>query len=121
MKKILLFFLALVPVITYAQNIGADSDAKNISGQRFNNQVQIPLYYCALVGNVKLRIDETIINCDSAVIDVRNSIISAYGNVIISPTEDLHLSSSFTSINFANHKAIGVGMQHYDWIYDLHH
>lgn len=113
MRKLFLFLLISLPALVHAQNVTNNGKTKQ-PAPGHGGFAPISTTHMTLTGNVVLGIDETRIKCDSAVIDIITSTIAAYGNVHISPNPDLQLSSSYTSINYANKKGIGLNMLHSD-------
>jgi OstA-like protein len=112
-KKIQLLLFVIAPLSCFCQNIGSNNLSTNPAKNSRTQTAGFPFLF-TLSGNVVLRYDETKIKCDSAVVDNKNSMIYAYGNVMVAAGEDLQLSSPFVALNIANKKAIGVCMLHYD-------
>jgi lipopolysaccharide assembly outer membrane protein LptD (OstA) len=104
MKKFL-FSIILIPAISFGQNAVQSKMLGNIVVNQADNKVDLNDTYI-LTGQVALQVGNTWLDCDSAVIDRKNLFLSAYGNVKISSSPDVHFYTSYVHMDISDYKGV---------------
>ena len=101
---IALFCFVIISYTTYAQvpstGLGAgDSTGKKLEileAKRYNFQKLDSVGdFVSLAGNVRIRQDKTLFYCDSAVLDQKQNIVEAFGNIHINDEDSVHTYSQY--------------------------
>ena len=109
LKKLLYYFIAVICFVTVTNNsvaqlpssgLGAgDStdkkleilEAKRYNFQKFDSTGD----FVSLAGNVRIRQGKTLFYCDSAVLDQKQNIVEAFGNIHINDEDSVHTYSQY--------------------------
>jgi hypothetical protein len=109
----LLFLLMLLPFIVYGQEdeeyLGYIDKEKIIHVTQLNKQISNKANKTfTILGHVILKINGTKIYCDSAILDYKKFVLSAYGNVIVCPSSELEFYTSYINLDTRYAKILGI-------------
>ena len=108
LKKLLYYFIVATYFVTASNNsiaqlpssgLGAgDTTGKKLEileAKRYNFQKLDSTDFVSLVGNVRIRQGKTLFYCDSAVLDQKQNIFEAFGNIHINDEDSVHTYSQY--------------------------
>ena len=108
LKKLLYYFIVVIYFVTASNNsvaqvpssgLGAgDTTGKKLEileAKRYNFQKLDSTDFVSLAGNVRIRQGKTLFYCDSAVLDQKQNIFEAFGNIHINDEDSVHTYSQY--------------------------
>ena len=108
LKKLLYYFIVVIYFVTASSNsiaqlpssgLGAgDTTGKKLEileAKRYNFQKLDSTDFVSLAGNVRIRQGKTLFYCDSAVLDQKQNIFEAFGNIHINDEDSVHTYSQY--------------------------
>ncbi len=109
LKKLLYYFIAVICFVTVTNNsvaqlpssgLGAgdstDKKLEILEAKRYNFQkLDSTGDFVSLAGNVRIRQGKTLFYCDSAVLDQKQNIVEAFGNIHINDEDSVHTYSQY--------------------------
>ena len=108
LKKLLYHFIVVIYFVTASNNsiaqvpssgLGAgDTTGKKLEileAKRYNFQKLDSTDFVSLAGNVRIRQGKTLFYCDSAVLDQKQNIFEAFGNIHINDEDSVHTYSQY--------------------------
>ena len=108
LKKLLFYFIVVICFVTVSNNsiaqlpssgLGAgDTTGKKLEileAKRYNFQKLDSTDFVSLAGNVRIRQGKTLFYCDSAVLDQKQNIFEAFGNIHINDEDSVHTYSQY--------------------------
>ena len=108
LKKLFFYFIVVIYFVTASNNsiaqvpssgLGAgDTTGKKLEileAKRYNFQKLDSTDFVSLAGNVRIRQGKTLFYCDSAVLDQKQNIFEAFGNIHINDEDSVHTYSQY--------------------------
>ena len=108
LKKLFYYFIVVIYFVTASNNsiaqvpssgLGAgDTTGKKLEileAKRYNFQKLDSTDFVSLAGNVRIRQGKTLFYCDSAVLDQKQNIFEAFGNIHINDEDSVHTYSQY--------------------------
>ena len=108
LKKLLYYIIAVIYFVTASNNLFAqlpssglgagDTTGKKLEileAKRYNFQKLDSTDFVSLAGNVRIRQGKTLFYCDSAVLDQKQNIFEAFGNIHINDEDSVHTYSQY--------------------------
>ena len=108
LKKLLYYIIAVIYFVTASNNLFAQLPSSGLSAgdttgkkleileaKRYNFQKLDSTDFVSLAGNVRIRQGKTLFYCDSAVLDQKQNIFEAFGNIHINDEDSVHTYSQY--------------------------